>query len=93
MDIQYPLYRDDLFSKAKRLSDYEKLKVLHRAICWQLEHAPDVDKLMPPRNPRQTIFQNHHRKNKLVWQRQKVRLEEKMKLMEEQIQKDMTESK
>lgn len=91
--IQYPLYRDELFSKAKRVSDYEKLKTLHRSVCWMINHIEeDMQRWGAPRNPRQDILQNIDRRNHQRLLRQKERIEERMKNMEKVIQLDIDRS-
>lgn len=91
-DIQYPLYRDELFSKAKRLSDYEKTKTLYQSVCWMIEHVENsIKNQQPPRNPRQDILQRCDKNNIHVLYRRKDRLEQNLKLLEEGIKKDMQE--
>lgn len=94
MDIQYPLYRDELFSKAKRMADYEKLKVLYQSVCWMLNEVEEkIDVHGAPRNPRQDILQKQDRNNFRVLQQRKLRLEQKMKVYENLIQEDIDRSK
>jgi hypothetical protein len=90
--IQYPLYRDELFSKAKRFSDYEKLKVLHRSICRMIDHVKESLELYEDAvmlNKRQQSMRNWDQNNYNRLLRQKTRLEEKMKSYEELIRKDI----
>lgn len=89
----YPLYRDNLFAKAKRLADYEKMKSLHRSITEMIEKTePLVKSARPPRNPRQDIMQRQDKNNLRVLQRQKQRLEERMKDLEWAIRTDIDAS-
>jgi hypothetical protein len=88
--IMYPLYRDNLFAKAKRLADYEKMKSLHRSITEMIEKTePMVKSERPPRNPRQDIMQRQDKNNLRVLLRQKQRLEERMKDLEWAIRADI----
>lgn len=92
-DIKYPLYRDSLFAKAKRIADYEKMKSLHRSVTEMIEKTePLVKSARPPRNPRQDIMQRQDKNNFRVLQRQKQRLEERMKDLEWTIKADMDAS-
>ena len=89
-DILYPLYRDELFSKAKKFSDYEKLKVLHRSVCFMLEKLEEkVEVHGKPRNPRQDIMQRMDQNNLRGLQQRKKRLEEKMIVLEQSIKEDI----
>lgn len=92
-DIQYPLYRDSLFAKAKRLADYEKIKSLHRSVTDMIEKTESLVKsARPPRNPRQDIMQRQDKNNLRVLLRQKQRLEERMKELERMIREDIDTS-
>lgn len=92
-EIMYPLYRDNLFAKAKRLADYEKMKSLHRSVTGMIEKTePLVKSARPPRNPRQDIMQRQDKNNLRVLQRQKQRLEERMKNLEWAIRSDIDAS-
>jgi hypothetical protein len=94
-DILYPLHRDELFSKAKRFADYEKLKVLHRSVCWQIEHLEEETEIRNqlPMNKRQQILHNYDMNNLRTLGRRKQRLEERMKEYETLIQQDIDQSK
>ena len=92
-DIQYPLYRDNLFSKLKRMEDYRRMKSLHRSITEMIEKTePLVKSARPPRNPRQDIMQRQDKNNLRVLLRQKQRLEERMKDLEWTIRSDIDAS-
>lgn len=92
-EIMYPLYRDNLFAKAKRIADYEKMKSLHRSITEMIEKTePLVKSARPPRNPRQDIMQRQDKNNLRVLLRQKQRLEERMKELERMIREDIDTS-
>lgn len=88
--IKYPLYNDPLFAKAKRVDDYEKLKSSYELLCHLIESkertAMDFN---IPKNPREDAIQVHEKKTFQIWKRQKSHLEEKMKILEESIKKDM----
>jgi hypothetical protein len=89
-DIKYPLYNDPLFAKAKRVDDYEKIKNLHRSVCKIIERLDDkISVHGNPKNPRQDVLQFQDTNNFRLLQRQKLHLEEKMKVLEESIKKDM----
>ena len=89
-EIMYPLYRDHLFAKAKRLADYEKMKSLYRSVTEMIEHTePKVNSARTPRNPRQDIMQRQDKNNLRVLLRQKQRLEERMQELEWMIREDM----
>ena len=89
----YPLYRDNLFAKAKRLADYEKMKSLHQSVMEMVEKTePKVKSAGAPRNPRQDIMQRQDKHNLMVLQRQKQRLEERMKDLEWTIRADIDAS-
>lgn len=89
-NIQYPLYRDNLFSKFKKLEDYEKMKNLHQAIIEMIEKTePKIKSAGAPRNPRQDIMQRQDKNNLRVLHRQKQRLEERMKDLEWAIRADI----
>ena len=89
-DIKYPLYKDPLFAKAKRVDDYKKLKHLHRSICDMIDNLDEKIAVHGnPRNPRQDILQRQDTNNFRILQRQKLHLEEKMKILEESIKNDM----
>lgn len=89
----YPLYRDHIFATAKRIADYEKMKELHRSITEMIEKIePKIKSAMPPRNPRQDIMQRQDKNNIRVLQRQKQRLEERLKDLERMIKEDIDSS-
>jgi hypothetical protein len=93
-DIKYPLYRDDIFSKAKRMEDYSKYKGLYQSICSKINTTNEkIESSGLPRNPRQDISQQCDKNNIRILQRQKLHLEEKMKILEEAIKKDIEDSK
>lgn len=93
IDIQYPLYRDNLFSKLKRVEDYRRMKELHRSITEMIEKTePLVKSARPPRNPRQDIMQRQDKNNLRVLLRQKQRLEDRMKDLERMIREDIDTS-
>lgn len=92
--IQYPLYRDELFSKAKRVADYEKLKTLHRSVSWMIGHiGEEMEKWGTPRNRRQQLLQEADIRNLRRLKRQKERIEERMSAMEKVIRLDIDRSK
>lgn len=89
----YPLYRDNLFANVKKISDYEKMKALHRSITEMIEKTePKVNSAGAPRNPRQDIMQRQDKNNLRVLLRQKQRLEERMQELERAIQEDIDSS-
>jgi len=91
-DIKYPLYRDDLFAKAKRVDDYRKLKILHGAICSMMDELKvKVETSGRPRNPRQDILQQKDKTNLRGYENRRIHLEEKMLILENKIKQDMKE--
>lgn len=89
-EIMYPLYRDNLFSKLKRMEDYTMLKNLHQSVTEMIEKTePKVRSARLPRNPRQDIMQRQDKNNLRVLQRQKQRLEDRMKDLEKLIREDI----
>ena len=93
-DIQYPLYKDPLFSKAKKIADYEKLKSLHLSVCEMIENIGEkVEVHSRPRNPRQDMMQRSNKNNIRVLHQRKIRIEERMVVLEESIRKDIESEK
>lgn len=91
--ILYPLYRDNLFAKAKRLADYEKLKHHYQLVNEMIDKLSEkIDYQQIPRNPRQDILQRCDKNNVRILLRQKQRLEEKMLYLEGIIREDIDES-
>ena len=85
-----PFQRGEVLTKLNRISSLEKFKVLHRSVCWMIENITEkVGFQNPPRNPRQDILQRCDKNNLRVLQQRKIRLEEKMELLEESIKKDI----
>lgn len=92
-NIQYPLYRDNLFAKVKRIADYEKAKDLHRSITEMIETTQGkVERHQRPNNPRQDILQRCDKNNLRILLRQKQRLEDKMVSLERMIREDIDTS-
>jgi hypothetical protein len=93
-DIKYPLYRDDIFSKAKRMEDYTKCKGLYQSVCSRIHIINEkIESSGLPKNPRQDISQQCDKHDIRILQCQKLRLEERMKILEEAIKKDIEDSK
>ena len=89
----YPLYRDNLFAKAKRIADYEKMKSLYNSVIEMIEKTePKVKSAGAPRNPRQDILQRQDKNNLRVLYRQKQRLEERLRSLEWTIRADIDAS-
>lgn len=89
-EIMYPLYRDNLFSKLKRMEDYTTLKTLHQSVIEMIgKTEPKVRSARLPRNPRQDIMQRQDKNNLRVLQRQKQRLEDRMRDLEKMIREDI----
>ena len=92
-NIQYPLYRDNLFAKAKRLADYEKLKHHFNLINEMINKTNgQIERHQTPRNPRQDILQACDKNNIRILLRQKQRLEGKLKDLEQSIREDIDSS-
>jgi hypothetical protein len=92
-EIMYPLYRDNLFAKAKRIADYEKMKSLYNSVIEMIEKTePKVKSAGAPRNPRQDILQRQDKNNLRVLYRQKQRLEERLRSLEWTIRADIDAS-
>ena len=90
----FPFQRGEILTKLNRLSDLEKLKTVHKSICRTIEEIEtDMKDWSAPRNPRVDASQCHDRKTLQVLKKQKVRQEEKIKLLEEQIRQDIEASK
>ena len=71
-DIKYPLYEDSLFSKVKRLDDYDKLKKSYLSICRMLEGMGDRNEFQrAPRNPREDLMKQYGKHSIIIWKRQK----------------------
>jgi len=93
-DIKYPLYEDPLFSRAKRLDNYNKLKKSYLSICQMIEEWGNKTELKGiPRGPREDLMKQYDKHSIIIWQRQKLRLEERLSTLEKEIQKDIEDSK
>lgn len=83
-------YRDELFMKAKKIADYKKMNDLYKSICVKIEsNNLDISAFVPPRGPRQNISQQHIKNSQRGLLAQKIRLEIKMKELENSIKTDM----
>lgn len=86
------IYKEDLFVKAKRVADYDKLKRLHLSILSMIEKIEEEIRIQTrPRNPREDVQQTCNKNSLRVLYRQRSNSEQKMALLEETIKKDMEE--
>ena len=84
----------ELFSKAKKIADYEKLRTLHYSICKRIGHIDEnMLEWKLPTNPRQDMLQKFERQNLPRLKRQKERIEKQMVMLEELIKEDIEQSK
>ena len=89
-DILYPLYRDPIFSNAKKFVDYEKLKNMHKSISSMINQLSErVETHGKPRNPRQDFLQNSDKLKLRSLQQRKTHIEEKMVALENTIKTDI----
>ena len=90
----FPFQRGEILVKLNRIADLGKLKTAHKSMCRMIEEIEtEMKDWSAPRNPRQDASQCHDKKTLQVLTRQKVRQEEKIKLLEEQIRQDIEASK
>ena len=93
-DIKYPLYKDDLFVKAKRLDDYGKLRTQYKALSQLIEGLQgSLVHRNKPNSPREDLIQYHDDNTLRILLRQKSRLEEKISEVEKLIKQDIEQSK
>lgn len=81
----------ETFQRLQRLTDYEKLKRSYMSICRMIEGMGNNQS--PPRNPRQDMEQQYDKHCASIWWRQKMNLEEKLRVLENSIKKDIEDSK
>jgi len=85
-DILYPLYRDPIFSQAKELDDYRKLKELYQMVCSQIERLDEkIETHGKPMGPRQDILQKTDKNTHRILLRRQERLAKQMALLEKSI--------
>lgn len=88
------IYKEDLFIKAKRVADYDKLKMLHLSIISMIEKIEeDIRIQIKPRNPREDVKQTCNKNTLRILYRQRSNSEQKMALLEGIIRKDIEELK
>ena len=83
-----------IFQRLQRLTDYEKLKKSYLSICKMIDEMKNREQSHnKPRNPREDLIQRYDNHSNIVWQRQKMNLEEKIRILENSIKKDIEDSK
>lgn len=91
-EIDLPYRRGDFLIKANRVTDYMKLKQLYLSVISKIANLEEsLKSKIPPRNPRQDILLCQRKNNLRALQNQKIRIEQKMTILEESIKKDMSD--
>lgn len=88
----FPFQRGELLT---RLQKFEYLKQTKEALARISRLIEEHEEAIPraPRNPREDLAQRHDKMTLPVWKRQKQRLEERVTMLEQQIQQDIQKSK
>src|ERR1700733_3165993 len=82
----------DVFNRIKRIEEYKKVKALYDTACWQVDHlSTDLESRGTPRNPRQDLLNRLDADHCRGLQMQKQRLQERLRVLEKSIKKDMDE--
>jgi hypothetical protein len=90
----FPFQRGEILTKLNRITDLKKLKIAYKSICRMIEDMEeDITEWRSPRNPREDLIQIHNKKALQVLKKQKERQEKRIILLEQQIQKDIEDSK
>jgi hypothetical protein len=88
----FPFQRGEILTKLNRIKSLQELKESYNRICRMVESMEDVVPIKP-RNPREDAIQAHSKKTLQVLKRQKMNQEEMITLLENQIRKDIEDSK
>lgn len=90
----FPYQRGELLHKLNKFESLKKFRTQYQSICRMITESEEaMGTWQAPRNPREDLIQIHERKSLQVWRRQKERLEQKIVMLEQQIQQDIRDSR
>lgn len=88
--VIFPYQRGELLTELNKFESLRKFKEQYKSICRMISEVEDqMETWSQPRNPRVDLIQMHEKKSLQVWKRQKERLEQKIAMLEQQIQQDI----
>lgn len=91
---EIPFQRGELLIKLNRIVNLQKLVRDHAELNQLINEKENLKHTRHhPRNPREDIGQKHDDKMLLVWKRLHARQVEQIRILEEQIRKDIEDSK
>jgi len=88
----FPFQRGELLTRLQKFEYLKQTKEALVRICRMIDEKEEVVP-HPPKNPREDLIQRHDKMTLQVWKRQKQRLEQRIAMLEQQIQQDIQTAK
>jgi cell fate (sporulation/competence/biofilm development) regulator YlbF (YheA/YmcA/DUF963 family) len=89
--VVFPYQRGEFLTQLNLFESLKKFRAQYTSLSTLITEVEEAMKTwQSPRNPREDLTQLHEKKSLQVWKRQKDRLEQKITMIEQQIQQAIT---